>query len=653
MSLFKKKNKGGVVEMTTEQLNDLVEVKRSPVGITLLIVNIVGCLMTLFHMYCAGIKTLDVMQFRSIHVALGLFIIFIIYPMSKKSSREKVPVWDWILAVVSLVPTLYIATQFKALAQRAGMVTTMDLVMGLLLIVLILVAARRVVGLTLVCIAGFFIIYTIFGNYFPAMIAHRGASLSGLVRHMIYSTEGVFGVALGASASFIFLFCLLGALMSAIGADSVLIDLAVSVFGRQRGGPAKAAVISSALFGTISGSSLANVTTTGTFTIPLMKKVGYEPEFAGAVEATASCGGQIMPPVMGAAAFIIAEFTGSSYLEVCIAAALPAVLYFTGIFAAVHFKACANGLQGVPKEQLPDAKKVLKTKGYLLLPLVAIIVCLCVGMSPQMAGFISVLMTIVLSYFKKETAFTPKKLFEAFANGAKGAVSVMIACAIVGFIVGSFTLSGLGVKMATLVTTLAHNNLFLTLLFSAIASIILGMGVPTTANYIMMSMITVPAVTMMGVPAMAAHLFCFYFGIVSDLTPPVAMAALTGAGIAKAPFWPTAFNATRLGIAAYIIPFFFVYNSELLLGVNAFTFMTVIQMLLSVVGIVAISTSLFGFIIRFSRFYERILMLAAGVMMVLPELITSVIGIALIVLVVFLQSRRPKDTPNAPAAPAV
>ena len=642
MALFKKKTKNDVVDLTADQLNDLVETKRSPVGTALLIVNIIGFVMTLFQLYCAGIKTLDVMQFRAIHMALGLSIIFIIYPLSKRSSREKVPVYDWVLSALALVPTFYIATQFKALAARAGTTTTLDLIMGILLIVLILEASRRVVGLTLVCIASFFILYTIFGNYFPAAIAHRGCTLGGLVRHMIYSTEGVFGVALGASASFIFLFCLLGALMAAIGADSVLIDLAVAVFGKQRGGPAKAAVVSSALFGTISGSSLANVTTTGTFTIPLMKKVGYEPEFAGAVEATASCGGQIMPPVMGAAAFIIAEFTGSSYLQVCIAAALPALLYFTGIFAAVHFKACAKDLKGVPKEQLPNAGKVLKEKGYLLLPLVAIIVILCAGMSPSMAGFISVLLTIALSFIKKETRFTPKKLFRAFADGAKGAVSVMIACAVVGFIVGSFTLSGLGVKMATLVTTLAHNKLFLTLLFSAIASIILGMGVPTTANYIMMSMITVPAVTQLGVPAMAAHLFCFYFGIVSDLTPPVAMAALTGAGIAKAKFWPTAFNATRLGIAAYIIPFFFVYNSELLLGVNPFTFATIFQMLFSVVGIVAISTGLFGFVIRDSKIYERVAMVAAGVLMVLPELVTSLIGIGIIALVVLLQSRRPK-----------
>lgn len=624
-------------------VNLLVEKKRSLIGPTLLIVNVIGFSMALFHMYCAGFKTIDVMQFRAMHLAFGLCILFLVYPMSKKSSRDTVPWYDWVLAVIATIPNLYIAIGFKQLAARAGHVTTLDAIMGLLLMLIILEAARRVVGMTLVGISGFFILYTMFGSYFPSVLAHRGATLGGLVRHMILSTEGLFGVALGASASFIFLFCLLGAMMAEIGADSVLIDLAVSAFGKQRGGPAKAAVVSSALFGTISGSSLANVTTTGTFTIPLMKSVGYEPEFAGAVEATASCGGQIMPPVMGAAAFIIAEFTGSSYLAVCLAAALPALLYFTGIFAAVHVRACAKNLKGVPADQLPDAKKLMKEKGYLLIPLISIIAILMMGMSPSMAAFISVCVTIVVSFFKRGTRMTPRKLFNAFANGAKGAVDVMIACAIVGFIVGSFTLTGLGVKMATLVTMLAGGKLILTLLFSAIASIILGMGVPTTANYIMMSMITVPAVTLMGVPAMAAHLFCFYFGIVSDLTPPVAMAALTGAGIAKARFWPTAINATKLGAAAFIIPFFFVYNPVLLLGQEPFTVMVLVGMLFSVIGIVAISCGLFRFVIRETTLIERILMLAAGMMMVLPEMVTSLGGLALVAFVILLQKRRTRN----------
>jgi TRAP transporter 4TM/12TM fusion protein len=638
MNLFKKKQR----DIVDIDVNELVEKRRSPIGIPLLIVNIISFVMTLFQMYCAGFKTIDVMQFRALHMAFGMCILFLIYPMSKKASRTNIPWYDWILAVLATAPNLYITISFKELAQRAGTVNTLDLIMGVIMIVTILEGARRVVGPILSGIALFFILYTMFGSYFPGALAHRGASLATLVRHMVFTTEGIFGVALGASASFIFLFCLLGALMNAIGSDRVMIDLAIAAFGKQRGGPAKAAVVSSALFGTISGSSLANVTTTGTFTIPLMKGVGYKPEFAGAVEATASCGGQIMPPVMGAAAFIIAEFLGMSYTEVCLAAALPAVLYFTGIFAAVHVTACKQGLKGLPADQLPSAKKVLKEEGYLLIPLLAIIVILICGMSPQMSAFVGVILTIAVSYIKKDTRLTPKKLFLAFADGAKGAVDVMIACAVVGFIVGSFTLSGLGVKMASLVTAAAHGSLFLTLLFSAIASIILGMGVPTTANYIMMSMITVPAVVQMGVHPLAAHLFCFYFGIVSDLTPPVAMAALCGAGIAKAKFWPTAFNATKIGVAAYIIPFFFVYNTVLLLGQTPFGLETILASIFAVVGIISISCGLFGYVVDESNIVERILCIAGGILMVQPGTVTDIIGVAIIAAITILQNVRKK-----------
>lgn len=642
--IFKRKKKTNAEGFVDIDVNELVEKKRFPTGTALLIVNIVAFAMTIFQMYCAGFKTIDVMPFRALHTGFGLFLLFCIYPMHKKASRTSIPWYDWMFAIIATIPNLYIVLNFKALAQRSGHVTTLDLILGLILIVMLLEGARRVLGNTLICISIFFIFYTIFGYIFPGSLAHRGASLSTLVRHMIYSTEGVYGVALGASASFIFLFCLLGALMAEIKADGVLIDIAVAFFGKQTGGPAKAAVLSSALFGTISGSSLANVTTTGTFTIPLMKKIGYEPEFAGAVEATASTGGQIMPPVMGAAAFIIAEFVGTSYLNVCLAAALPAVLYFTGVFTAVHVRAKSKGLKGIPADQLPKAGKVIKERGYLLLPLVTIIVVLCMGMSPSMAAFVACLMTIALSYIKPETRMTPKRLFVAFANGAKGAVDVMIACAVVGFIIGSFSLSGLGVKMASLVNALAGGKLFLTLLFSAVASIILGMGVPTTANYIMMSMITVPAVTALGVNTIAAHLFCFYYGIVSDLTPPVALAALTGAGIAKGKFWPTAFNATKLGIGAYLVPFFFVFNPVLLLGQYDFSFDVLLAMITSILGIIAVSSSLFKYFRGHLKIIGCILLFIAGLLMISPNILYSAIGLGVMAFLWIYQEIRKKKT---------
>lgn len=636
--MFKKKTtKDDIVSI---DVNELVEKKRSLAGMSLMIVNIIGFVMSMFQLYVAGISAIDVTVFRALHLGFGLAITFLVYPMTSKSSRKTIPWYDYVLAVLATIPNLYVAFTLKDLAARAGKMTTMDLVMGIIMIALVLEAARRVVGPVLTGISLFFIFYTLAGPIFPGALAHRGATLGGLVRHMCLTTEGIFGVALGASASFIFLFCLLGAFMGEIGADDVLIKLAVSVFGKQRGGPAKAAVVSSALFGMISGSSLANITTTGAFAIPLMKKTGYEPEFAGAVEAAASIGGQIMPPVMGAVAFVMAEFLGVSYLEVCLAAALPAFLYFFAIFISVHQKAVALGLQGVPKEELPDGKEILKKQGYLLIPLVLIVAILMMGFSPSMAGVISILATIAISWIKPESRLTPKKLFKAFADGAKGATDVLIACAVVGFIIGSFTLSGLGIKMASLVLSLGAGNLLLTLILSAVASIILGMGVPTTANYIMMSMITVPAVIEMGVMPMAAHLFCFYFGIVSDLTPPVALGALTAAGIAKGKFTPTAINSVKLGIAAFVIPFFFCFNPVLLLGQTAFSMMVIPQILFAIMGIALLSCALFGQFVDKMNAFERAVVLAAALGMIYPEVFTSAIGIAVAVLIALNQKRR-------------
>ena len=635
ISLLKKsRQKDGVSERKAEERS---ESRRSLSGPMLIVVNIIGVLFSLFQLYAAGFKTMDVSLFRAAHLGFGLLLTFLLYPLYKKAPMKTVPWYDFVWAVLAAVPCVYIVTQYKVINSHAGIVTKTDLIMGLILIICVLEAARRVVGPVLTGIAAFFLLYSVYGKLFVGIFQHRGVSWTGLTRHMIYTLEGLFGTPLGASASFIFLFCLLGALMSHIGADKVLIDLAVGLFGRATGGPAKASVVASALFGTISGSSLANVTTTGTFTIPLMKEVGYEPEFAGAVEAASSCGGQIMPPIMGATAFIMAEFVGTSYINVCLAAAVPALLYYVAIFISVHQKAVKKGLRGLPASELPSVKQVLMQRGYLLLPLLSIVAFLIMGFSPSMAGFIAIIITIVISWFKKESRLTPGKLFVAFANGAKGSLGVVIACAVVGFISGSFTLTGLGLKMASIVTKLAGGNLFLTLVFAAIASLILGMGVPTTANYIVVSMICVPAVAKMGVPAMAAHLFCFSFGIVSDLTPPVALGALAGAGLAKAKFGPTALNATKLGIAAYIVPFFFVYNPILLLGQAPFTLMTLIQILFAVIGIFGISSSFYGQYMTEMKPIERMVLLPAALLTIFPEIYTSLIGFVIMALLAVWQ----------------
>jgi len=621
----------------------LSDKKRQLIGTTLLIVNTICFVMALYQLYAAGIETFIANIQRAIHLGFGMSIVYLIYPATKKSVKNRIPLYDVIFAVLSTVVNAYLVIYFQELSMRAGMMTTTDYIMGLIMMILLLEAARRVVGPVLVGVAGFFLVYTLFGAYFPAVIAHRGVSLENLVRHMYLTTEGVYGTALGVSASFIFLFILMGAILSHMGTGEFLIEIAICAFGKQVGGPAKAAVVSSALFGLVNGSAVANIATTGTFTIPLMKKVGYKAHFAGSTEAAASIGGQIMPPVMGAAAFIIAENLGVSYIKVCAAAALPAFLYFTGIFFAVHQEAIKMNIKGLPDEDIPNLKEVLK-RAYLIIPLVAIIGMLIVGFSPAMAGFIAIVVAIALSWLKPESRLTPKKLFYAFSDGAKNALEVLIACAVVGFIVGSFTMTGMGLKLAALVVEVGGGVLIVTLLLTALASLVLGMGVPTTANYVMMAMITVPAVAAMGVLPMAAHLFCFYYGIISDLTPPVALGALAGSGIAGAKFMPTAINATKLGCAAYVVPFFFVYNPILLLGQFPFTPALLLVLPFTVLGIMILSCALYGFLITKTIWYERIMLFGIAFLMVWPNLIGSFVGLALFILIYLAQrSRRSKQ----------
>lgn len=626
----------------------LADRKRELVGVALMVVNVICFAMTMFQMYAAGPGNLLPVTLRAIHLAFGVCLVILLFPVTQGKSKNRIPWYDIVLATAGVCANLYLVIFLDELAARAGIMTTPDLIMGCIMIVTLLEASRRIVGPFLTGIAVFFLIYTIFGQYFPGVLAHRDVSVISVVRQMYLTLEGVYGVVLGVSASFIFLFITMGAVLTRMGTAEFLIDIALCAFGKQRGGPAKAAVIASALFGMISGSSVANICTVGTFTIPLMKKVGYKPYFAGSVEAAASVGGQIMPPVMGAAAFIIAENLGVAYLTVCLAAIIPACLYFAGIFFAVHQEAVRLGIEGMKKEELPNVWKVLK-HSYLILPLVMIVFMLVLGFSPAISGLIAILIAIALSFLKPESRLTPKKLFYAFADGAKGSLEVLVACAVVGFIVGSFTLSGMGLKLASIVLDIGNGNLFITLLLTAVASIILGMGVPTTANYVMMAMITVPAVVAMGVLPMAANLFCFYFGIISDLTPPVALGALAGSGLAGAKFWPTALNATKLACAAYVAPFFFVYHPELLLGQVPFELMHILYMVFAFCGLGILSCALYNFIVAKGKWYERILLFVAAYMTFLPDMTTSFIGIGIFVAIYFIQKRRLKsmDVPLA------
>ena len=549
---------------------------------------------SIFQLYTAIFGVLDAMLQRSIHLAFGLTLVYILYPSAKKFSRHKLHPVDVVLAALAAFVCLYVYFNYSELVLRAGRVSQMDMVVGIIAIILVLEAARRVIGWPMVIIALVFIAYALFGRYIPGPLAHRGVKMANLVQHLFYTTEGIFGLPIGVSSTFIFMFLLFGAYLGKTGMGEFFIDISNSIAGSAPGGPAKVAVISSATMGTLSGSSVANVVGTGSFTIPMMKKLGYKPEFAGAVEATASTGGQLMPPIMGAAAFLMAEFTNTPYVTIIAAAVIPALLYYFGVWAGVHYEAKKQGLKGLPKDQLPKAGKVMRERGHLMLPIVIVIYLLVSGYTPIRAALGAIAAAIIVSAVKKETRLSIKEILMGLVEGARSAITVVAACATAGIIIGVVTQTGLGLKMGSLLVSVANGNLFLTLIFTMITSIILGIGVPTTANYVITSTIAAPALVILGVPVLAAHMFAFYFGIIADVTPPVALAAVAASGVAKSEPMRTGIQASRLAIAAFIIPFIFVYSPELLM-INVTFFHLIFIVATALIGIVAVASGLTGY----------------------------------------------------------
>lgn len=605
-------------------------------GFSAKIVAAIAIAFSVFHLYTAVFGVLDAMIQRSIHLSFGLCLIFLLYPARKEWPRDKVHPVDVIFAVLGAAAPMYIIMFYKDLVLRAGTVTTIDYIVGLIAIILVIEAARRVVGWPIITIAFLFILYALFGRYIPGQLAHRGIALPSLVAHLFYTTEGIFGIPIGVSSTFIFLFILFGAYLEKTGMGQFFIDLANAVAGWASGGPAKVAVISSGLMGTVSGSSVANVVGTGSFTIPMMKKLGYKPEFAGAVEATASTGGQLMPPIMGAAAFLMSEFTQIPYIRIIGAAVIPALLYYFGVWTGVHLEAKRLGLKGLNRDELPKIKTIMLERGHLLLPLVAIIYLLVRGYSPMKAALFAIISSIVACMLRKNTRISFTDIINGLEQGARGALGVIAATACAGIIIGVVTQTGLGLKMGSTLVGLAKGNLLLTLFFTMLTSIILGMGVPTTANYVITSTIAAPALLMMNVPVLAAHMFAFYFGIIADVTPPVALAAFAGAGIAKADPIKTGLQASKLAIAAFLVPYIFVYNpSMLLIDVTA---LGVIQIVVtSVIGIIGVGSAVAGYLITNESFIERIIFFVGGILMVTPGTKTDLIGAILLLIGYFIQ----------------
>lgn len=621
-------------------------------GILKWVITIGAIAFSCFQLYTAIFGTLASQLQRSVHLTFALGLIFLLYPMTKKALNNRLPIYDGILALVSIVVGLYWTIEYSDLVQRAGMYNTLDMVVGGLAILLVLEAARRVVGVPIVVIAVTFLLYALYGNYMPGFLEHRGVSLERLISHMYYTLDGILGTPLAVSATFIFLFLLFGAFLVKTGVGQYFNDLALLIAGKQVGGPAKVAVFSSALQGTISGSSVANVVTSGSFTIPMMKKTGYSKEFAGGVEAAASTGGQLMPPIMGAAAFLMAEFTGISYWEIAKAAAVPALLYFTGIWIMVHLEAKRIGLRGLTKEELPDKKEVL-SKLYLLLPIFVIIGLLMYGYSPIRAALLGILSVILVGAIRKETRLSLKDIFKALEDGARTALGVAAATACAGMIVGVVTLTGLGLKFANGLIDLSNGVLLLTLFFTMVASIILGMGSPTTANYIITSTMAAPAIILLLTDSganeittsilLSAHMFAFYFGIVADITPPVALAAFAACGISRGRPIRTGFEASKLAIAAFLIPYIFVLSPELFLIDTTFK-QGLFVIITSLSGMAAIGAAVTGYLLHRMGVIERILGAIGGLMLIYPEGFTDMFGAVLLVVLLAYQIIKAKKT---------
>ena len=621
---------------------------------------IISIVFVAFQLYAtlSGVVTAQIL--RATHLAFVQLLAFLLFPATKKMPRNTLPFYDVLLGLAGAGCWMYIVINFQNLVRRSGNNTTLDVIIGIIGILILFESCRRIVGLPIMTIATVFVVYAFVGKYLPGFLHHRGYSLQRVVCHLFYNTEGIMGTPIGACSTFIFLFILFGALLEKTGIGQFFIDVCNAIAGGASGGPAKVAVLSSALLGTVSGSSVSNTVGSGSFTIPMMKRLGYKGEFAGAVEASASTGGQLMPPIMGAAAFLMSESLGLPYITIVKAAIIPAVLYFTGIFITVHLEAKKLGLKGMPREQLPRFLPLFLKKGYMILPLIVIIWFLCAGKTAVFAALMGIVACMLigigvsivdLAHGRKPT-FGSRDLIDVMCAAARNIISVAIACGMAGIIIGIVTLTGLGLKLGAGLVSLAGGKLFLTLIFTMLASIILGMGAPTTANYLITSTITAGAIIQLGVEPLAAHMFAFYFGIIADVTPPVALAAIAGAAIAKARPMKTAFNATKLAIGAFIIPYMFVYNSQMLM-INASLGRILFIIATALIGMFGISVALEGYGFNFTGILhgsdkskglvitldviERLLFAAAGLLCVIPETRSDIIGLSMMAVLIAYQ----------------
>ncbi|MDR1709717.1 MAG: TRAP transporter permease [Candidatus Accumulibacter sp.] len=606
-------------------------------------ITVVTVGLAVFHLYTAFFGLLPAMQQRSLHLAFILPLIFLLYPAGSNSPAARPSVLDWLCAIASAATLLYVYFGYEDIANRAGMYEDYEVYLGAALTILVFEAARRVLGYILPCFCLLFLIFAYFGPSMPGPLVHAGLSIPRILEELYLTTDGLFGLVTGVSATYIYMFILFGAFLSSTGTGSFFNDFSMALTGHRKGGPAKIAVLSSALMGTISGSTSANVATTGSFTIPLMKKIGYKPFFAGAVEAASSTGGQIMPPVLGSAAFIIADTVGTPYINVVIASIMPALLYFFGIWCSLSVEASRIGLAGLPKEELPKIGQVLKSSGYKSIPLFVIVVLLCMGRNPLFAACVGIACCVALSFVKKEDRLSVRTLIETLESGSKAALSVAIACTIVGVVIGMMGATGVALRIGDVILGYTSGLLIPTLLVTMCICLLLGMGMPTTASYVMASAVAVPALIQLGCIPLDAHFFVFFYAVLSSVTPPVCVGAYTAAGIAGAQPNQTAFTAVRLALSGFIIPFVFILSPELLLTNVTHWPSFVVTLLSAMLGIATLSIGLEGFLLAPLRHYERALLVAAALCMIVPGAWSDSIGAAILLGVYLIVRMRKKN----------
>jgi TRAP transporter 4TM/12TM fusion protein len=651
-----------------------VDRNQALVSIVASVVMILAVSLSLYQLYTAGVAALTALVQRSIHLGAILSLTFLLKPPFKGARKDKLTFWlffDWALVIVSVYCTFYICYNLTAIFERQGDWLTSDLVVSVIGTVLVLEACRRVIGfiMTGICVTG--ILYAMYGPYMPELIIHKGYSIERIATTLWLTTEGIFGIPIGVAATFVFVFVLFGAILETTGGGAFFIDLAYSLTGRFSGGPAKTSVVASGFMGSVSGSAVGNVVATGSFTIPMMKKVGYRPHVAGAIEAAASTGGQLMPPIMGAGAFLMAEFTNTSYLTIIKVALIPAIMYYITVILFVHYEAQKFGLKGQPKESLPRIMNVIKKGLHFIIPVLILIYVLVSNYSPMMAGFVAVMSTLVTSLIANtvkwavDTTRLPygdsqrislgrfglnefKLLIRALENGAKNAIMVSVACAAAGIIVGMVTLTGMGLKFSSLVLDLSYGIKVLAILLIGAASLVLGMGLPVTASYIVLATLAGPALMDMGVPIMVAHMIVFWYSQDANVTPPVSLASFAGAGIAGANPMRTAFTSWKLAKGLYIIPIIMAYRPLLGMGKNyeLMHWEVGLTMIITTLGLIAFASGLERYFLRKTTWLETILFWLAAAGLFWPEYWADVVGFIAFVGAVALQKYyAPQKTP--------